>query len=115
MTQQNWLTKSQDKPPVSWDGGSKSFSIVLGGLTSLRANDTIEAQWKPPLTYVVRIREANGGSWSCGFETPLTACGFVDLRPDTEYEIEIRAKNSQGEGKPAKVTVRTNPKGDIAV
>lgn len=115
MAQRNWSSRSQDRPPVSWNGGTRSFSIVLGGLKSLGMNDPIEAEWKPPFTYVVRIREAGGGSWSCGFETPLTSCGFVGLRPDTEYEIEIRAKNSQGEGKPEKVTVKTNPRGDVAV
>jgi hypothetical protein len=67
------------------------------------------------VTYVVRIREANSGSWSFGFETPLTSCGSVDLKPDTEYEVEIRSKNSSGESTPVLVKVRTHPEGDIAV
>ena len=115
MVQQNWSTRSQDKPPVSWNGETKTFSIVLSGLGGLGVTDTLEAEWKPPVTYVVRIREAGNGSWSCGFETPLTACGFVNLRPDTEYEVEIRSKNSQGESAPVLVRVHTNPEGGLAV
>ena len=115
MVQQNWSTRSQDKPPVSWNGETKTFSIVLSGLGGLGGTDTLEAEWKPPVTYVVRIREANNGSWSCGFETPLTACGFVNLRPDTEYEVEVRSKNSQGESDPVLVRVRTDPEGGLAV
>lgn len=115
MTQQNWSTRSQKKSPVSWNGKAKTFSIELSGLKGLGVKDTLEAEWKPPHTYVVRIREANAGSWSCGFETPLTACGFVDLRPDTEYEVEIRSRNAHGESDPVLARVRTNPEGSLAV
>ena len=115
MTQQNWSTRSQTKPPVTWDANTKTFSIVLSGLRELEAKDTLEAEWKPPLTYVVRIRESNGDSWSIGFETPLTTCGFVDLRPDTEYEVEVRSKNANGQSEPVRVKVRTNREGTLAV
>ena len=114
MAQQKWSTKKQSKPPVSWNERAKTFSIVLSGLEALGAKDTLEAEWKPPFTYVVRIREANAGGWSFGFETPLTACSFVDLRPDTEYEVEVRSKNSSGESEPVLVKVRTNPAGGLA-
>ena len=115
MAQQNRSTTKQSKPPVSWDGTAKTFSIVLSGLKGLGDKDSFEAEWKPPATYVVRIREANSGSWSFGFETPLTSCGFVDLKPDTEYEVEVRSKNSSGESAPVLVKVRTNPEGGMAV
>lgn len=115
MTHQDWSHSSQDKPPVTWKGETKTFSIFLSGLTGLGVKDTLEAEWKPPVTYVVRIRDVNSGIWSCGFETPLTSCGFVDLRPDTEYEVEVRTKNSQGLSEPSLAKVRTDPKGSIAV
>ena len=115
MAQQKWVTRKQAKPPVSWNEMAKTFSIVLSGLEGLGEKDTLEAEWKPPITYVVRIREANAGSWSFGFETPLTACGFVDLKPDTEYEVEVRSKNSSGESGPVLVRVRTDPEGGLAV
>ena len=114
MGQQNWSTKRQDKPPVSWNGESKTFSILLSGINGLGAEDTIEAVWEPLVTYVVRIREANGGNWSFGFETPLTSCSFIDLRPDTEYEVEVRSKNSSGESAPVLIKVRTDSEGGLA-
>ena len=115
MTQQNWSTKSQTKPPVVWSANTKTFSIVLSGLKDLGAKDTLEAEWKPPHTYVVRIRKSNGGSWSIGFETPLTACSFVDLESDTEYEVEVRSKNAAGLSEPERLKVRTNLEGTLAV
>ena len=114
MAQQNWSNTTQDKPPVSWDGKAKTFHIVLSGLKDL-GSDSLEAEWKPPITYVVRIREANGGDWSFGFETPLTSCGFVGLKPDTEYELQVRSKNSQGEREPALIKGRTNPDGSMGM
>ena len=115
MTQRTWSTKSQQKPPVSWNGKIKTFSIVLSGLKGLGTEDHVEAEWSPPTTYVVRIREANTEDWSIGFETPLTGCGFVDLKPDTEYEVEVRAKNVHGESSPAVVKVRTSNDGSLGV
>ena len=61
------------------------------------------------------LREATAGNWSFGFETPLTACGFVGLKPDTEYEVEIRSKNASGESEPSLAKVRTSPEGGLAV
>ena len=115
MVPQQWSNRRQDKRPVSWNGRAKTFSIVLSGLEALGETETLEAEWKPPFTYVVRIREANAGDWSFGFETPLTACGFVDLKPDTEYEVEVRTKNAFGESHPVIAKVRTNPVGRLAV
>ena len=115
MSMQSWSTKRQSKPPVSWNGNTKTFSIVLSGLKGLRARDGVEAEWSPPITYVVRIREANTGSWSYGFETPLTGCGFVGLKPDTEYEIEVRSKNDHGESGPVLAIVRTSPEGSVGI
>ena len=89
-------TQIQKNPPVSWDG--KKFIIFL--------NDK-QAEWSPNLTYVIRIREVGTQNWSFGFETPLTKCGFVDLKPNTEYEAEVRAKNTAGEGPPAHLKFQT--------
>ena len=114
-----WLKPAIEPTPIkpytsSGNEGENTFSIVLSGSETPGAKDTLEAEWKPPFTYVVRIREANAGGWSFGFETPLTACSFVDLRPDTEYEVEVRSKNSSGESEPVLVKVRTNPAGGLA-
>ena len=109
------VTSRQDKPPVSWDGHTMTFSITLSGLTEVGTGDTVQAAWKPPFTYVVRIREVKSGKWSFGFETPLTACGFVDLEPNTEYEVEVRSKDSRGESNPTLMRVRTNAEGGVGV
>ena len=59
----------------------------------------------------IRIREAGSEHWSFGLETRITSCTFVDLKPDTEYALKIRAKNAQGEGPPTCVRMRANPAG----
>ena len=59
--------------------------------------------------YVIRIREAGTEQWSFGFETPFPGCTFVDLKPDTEYELQVRAKNVSGEGEPVYIRIRTKP------
>lgn len=115
MTQETWSTGRQSQPPVSWNANAKTFSIVLSGLDGSGVRDGVEAEWKPPFTYVVRIREANTSNWSFGFETPLTACGFVDLKPDTEYDVEVRTKNRDGESEPVLIKVRTSPAGSLGV
>ena len=115
MAQHNWSTKTQSRPPISWNQDEKTFSIVLYGLEGPEGEDTLEAEWKPPQTYVVRIKEANGGSWSLGFETPLTGCGFVGLSPDTEYDVEIRPKDAGGEGDPIRMKINAGREGDVPV
>ena len=102
-------------PPVAWDGRTKSFSIVLSGLKAEWSENSVKAEWTPPLTYVVRIRKANEDDWSVGFETPLTGCGFVGLIPDTEYDVEVRAKDSNGESDPVRIKVRTGRDGALGV
>ena len=71
----------------------------------------LDPRWEPGLTYVIRIREAGTQDWSFGFEIPIASCTFVDLKPDTEYELQFRAKNAAGEGAPSYLTMRTNSAG----
>ena len=67
----------------------------------------------PKVTYIVRVRESGTEEWLVGVETPLTSCTFLDLKPDTEYEMEVRAKNEEDVSDPAVVTCRTDPGGSI--
>ena len=92
-------------PQIRWDDNTWFVTLPL------EDGKTVEANWKPKLTYVVRIREAGGGEWSFGFETPIASFTFVDLKPDTEYELEVRGKSSAGMGPPAIVGIRTGPTG----
>ena len=92
-------------PTIEWDGTTWCVTLPV------EHGNVLEAKWAPGLTYVVRIREAGSEHWSFGFETPVPSCTFVDLKPDTEYEVQIRAKTGQREGAPACVRMRTNPVG----
>lgn len=94
-------------PSVEWDGST--VSVVLPQQTE----GSIEARWKPGVTYVVRLREAGSSEWSFGFETPLTHAGVIGLKPNTEYEFSVTAKNDSGESEPAITRVRTNPEGGL--
>ena len=94
-------------PSVKWDGNT--IAVVL----PKQEGGAIEAQWKPGVTYVVRVREAGSSKWLFGFETPLTHAGVVELKPNTEYEFSITAKNAAGESKPAITRARTNPDGRL--
>ena len=66
----------------------------------------------PDFTYVIRVRESGTDAWSFGFETPVTHCTFVDLKPGTEYEVQIRTKHAGREGQPTYAKIQTNPKGN---
>lgn len=93
-------------PEIKWDG--KTWFVTL----PVERGHVIEATWEPGSTYVVRIRESGADQpWSFGFEAPIPCCTFVDLKPDTEYELQVRAKNAVGEGAPTHIRMRTNPAG----
>ena len=97
--------KNQD-PQIKWEDNQWSITLPL------EDGRILNASWKPVVTFVVRIKEAGEPDWSFGFETPITSFTFVDLKPDTEYELQVRAKNAAGEGDPAFFGIRTGPTGD---
>ena len=80
-------------PEIKWDG--KTWHVTL----PVEHGQVLEAKWEPGHTYIVRIREVASGPWSFGFQTPIPTCTFVDLKPDTEYEVQVRAKTAAGEGR----------------
>ena len=96
------------QPSIQWDG--KSWFVAL----PVEDGKVVEARWTPGITHVVRIRERGTEEWSFGFETPVTGCTFTGLKPDTEYELEVRSKNAHGESAPSCLTIRTDPEGGIA-
>ena len=101
------MSRQATHPNVGWNG--ETISVTLPD----NRGHVIKAKWNPGTISVVRIREAGAGEWSPGFETPLTCCRFTSLKPDTEYELEVRHKNAAGEGAPAYRRVRTGPEGAI--
>ena len=100
--------QNQQNPEIKWEDNQWSIALPL------EDGRVLNASWKPGITYVVRIREAGGPDkdWSFGFETPIASVTFVDLKPDTEYELQVRRKNAAGEGDPAFFSIRTGPTGD---
>ena len=92
-------------PKVEWEDGTWSVTLPVEN------GQVVEARWRPGVTYVVRIREAATEHWSFGFETPITSFTFVDLKPDTEYELLVRIKTDSGQGSPAPIKIRTGPTG----
>ena len=99
-------------PQIKWDGKNFSVTLPVAATLELKKGGVVEAKWNPNLTFVVRVREVGTDKWSFGFETPLTCCTLVDLKPDTEYEMQVRGKNAAGEGEAAYLKTRTNSKGD---
>ena len=97
--------ESGKSPSIKWEDNEWSIAIPL------EDGRLLNASWKPGVTYVVRIREAASQEWSFGFETPIPTVTFVDLKPDTEYELQVRTKNAAGEGAPAFFRIRTDPAG----
>ena len=98
---------SKDGPLIEWKDGEFFVSLPMGG-------DVVEARWRPTVLSVVRVREIGVDEWSPGFETPISGCSFVGLKPDTEYEFMITYKNDEGEGPPAFAKARTNSKGELS-
>ena len=99
--------RKQSSPRVQWDGSEWMVRLPVHG------RQVLEAKWKPGVIYVVRIREARSDqAWSFGFETPLTHFSFVDLKPDTEYELQVRSKSATGEGEPRLIRIHTNTAGN---
>ena len=72
-------------PQVRWDDDTWHVTLPL------EDGRVIDANWKPGMTYVVRIREALTEQWSFGFKTPITGFTFVDLKPDTRPHWFSRA------------------------
>ena len=98
--------QAKPTPSIQWDG--RTWVVRL----PVEDGNVLEATWKPGSTYIVRIRAAGEETWSFGFETPLTHLSFDGLKPDTEYELQIRTRSAAGKGKPQILRVYTGPTGN---
>ena len=103
-TMDQQMSNRTENPLLKWDGEMISVSLPD------KLGRTLEARWNPTVTSVVRIREAGTVAWSPGFETPFNMCSFVDLKPDTEYDLQVTHKNDAGESEPAISTINTDPR-----
>ncbi len=95
------MSSRTENPQLKWDDGRITVSLPD------KLGRTFEASWIPVVTSIVRIRESGSQVWSPGFETPFVGCTFVDLKPDTEYELQVTHKNEAGESEPAISSFRT--------
>ena len=95
------MFSNRQNPELKWDG-----KTIFVSLPEKRGR-VMEAKWNPTITSVIRIREVRTEEWSIGFETPFNMCSFVGLKPDTEYEVQLTHKNTEGEGAPAYTSIRT--------
>ena len=96
------MSSRTEHPKLEWDGSTISVSLPD------KRGRVMEAKWNPTVTSVVRIREADAGEWSPGFETPFNRCTFMGLKPDTEYDVKVTHKNTAGEGESAISRTKTS-------
>lgn len=97
------MSSRTEDPQLMWDGEMISVSLPdkLGRI--------LEARWNPTVTSVIRIRASGAETWGPGFETPFNQCSFVDLKPDSEYEVQVTHKNDVGESEPVITSITTGP------
>ena len=105
MMDQQMSSRTED-PILKWQDNMVYVSLPD------KLGRTLEVKWKPTVTSVVRIRESGTEAWSPGFETPFNKCSFVDLKPDTEYDVQITNKNDAGESRPAITSIKTRPRAE---
>ena len=103
-TMDQQMSSRTENPLLKWDG--EMISVSLPG----KLGRTLETRWNPTVTSVVRIKESGTQAWSPGFETPFNMCSFVDLKPDTGYDLQVTHKNDVGESEPAITKIKTDPK-----
>jgi len=98
------MTEYGNGPKLKWEEGSIHVALPK------RLGRGLSARWKPSVTSVIRIREKGAKTWSPGFEIPFNMCTFVDLKPETSYDIRVTHKNDAGEGPPSETSLTTGPK-----
>ena len=100
------MSSHTEDPVLKWQDNMVCVSLPD------KLGRTLKARWKPTVTSVVRIRESGTEAWSPGFETPFNKCSFVDLKPDTEYDVQVTKKNDVGESEPASTSIKTGPRAE---
>lgn len=99
----NEMSSRTENPQLEWDGNRISVSLPD------KLGRVFEASWAPPVTSIVRIRESGTQAWSLGFETPFKKGTFIDLKPNTEYDVKVTFKNEAGESEPTVSSFKTAP------
>ena len=102
------MPQDPQPPFVKWDPDTRQFEVSLP-----TPEGFFDARWVLPASFVLRIKEEEADEWSPGFETPFNRCTFRDLKPDTTYILELRAKTDEEIGKPVYSRARTLADGTV--
>ena len=88
----------EDEPPEP--PAAPTLTPTAGSTTSLDVSWTAPANdGKPPITsYDLRYRVGDSGSWTDGPQDEMgTASAITGLAADTEYQVQVRATNAEGD------------------
>ncbi len=96
------MSSRTEDPVLEWNG-----EMIYVSLPN-KLGRALEARWSPAVTTVVRIRESGTEAWSPGFETPFNQCSFVDLKPDSEYDVQVTHKHDVGESDPVIASIKAS-------
>ena len=83
-------------PRVNFDVDSRKWSVDCP-LMDAQGN-RFQAEWTQDTVTILRVRKVGTSEWGPGFVTPFNSLSLVDLEPCTEYEVELRHRNSAGDG-----------------
>ena len=114
------MTSPQGPPSVKWTPDSETILVTLPVSKSLFVDHpdediVLQATWETDFTYVARIREAGSDEWGVGFEMPLLLFWFTDLKPHTEYEVELRARRGEIDSHSVTAKGRTDAFGRVKI
>ena len=107
------VTTEHIEKPLRWDKNEHALELALRMPVTIKRDELLDLKIRQISTFMARIRQLGERDWSVGFETPLKGCTFRRLKPNTEYEIELRAIVGDLEGEPALLTAQTNEDGRI--
>ena len=92
-------------PKIKWEDNQWSVTLPL------EDGRVVDATWKPGVTYVVRIREAGGEGLELRLRNPDHQLPFIDLKPDTEYELRSAPGTPPARVRPHSSTSAPAPRG----
>ena len=104
--QELWSTSNGLRPAPPSD-------VEATAVTTTTATMTWAASAGPRITaYEVRATSEDGHVVTATVDGDVTTSELTDLRPDTAYDVEVRARNAVGTSTPATTPITTSPEAD---